>query len=179
MAKLAPVVAFSAVAVAFVLDGRWSLAAAGVAAVLTTVVSVLVFRVDKRRRADVAAVRARVAADYGAEHARYAAEHRAFTEHLVALLDAASSRIGLLRHRIDWLEGELASAKFTQERTIDKPNNELVRLSDNAGWTELWPDLADAPTVIDLVAWDARDEEELLTPRDNRETDDQDQRRTA
>jgi hypothetical protein len=184
VAKLAPVLAFSAVAVAFVLDGRWP-AAAVVAAVLTTVVSVLVFRVDRRRRADVAAARARLANDYATEHARYAGEHRAFTEHLVALLDAASSRIGLLRHRIDWLEGELAAAKFTQERTADKPGNELVRLADNSEWIELWPDLAEAPTVVDLIAWDARDEkppedeDELLTPRNDHGEDEQDERRTA
>jgi hypothetical protein len=179
VAKFAPVLAFSAVAVAFVLEGRWPVAAAAVAAVLTTVVSVLVFRVDRRRPTDVAAARARIAADYAAEHARYAGEHRAFTEHLVALLDAASSRIGLLRHRIDWLEGELASAKFAQERAVGKPGNELVRLADTAEWTELWPDLAEAPTVVDLIAWDARDDEELLTPRSDRTDDEQDQRRTA
>lgn len=185
VAKLAPVLAFSAVAVAFALDGRWPVVAAAVAAVLTTVVSVLVFRVDKRRRADVAAARARVAADYAAEHARYASEHRAFTEHLVALLDAASSRIGLLRHRVDWLESELASGKSSEERVPDKAGNELVRLADNAEWTELWPDLAEAPTVVDLIAWDTRDEdtgddeEELLTPRPDRAADEPGQRRTA
>ncbi|HEU4542033.1 MAG TPA: hypothetical protein VFR23_12975 [Jiangellaceae bacterium] len=179
MAKLAPVLAFSAVAIAVVFGGRWPVAAAAGAAVLTTVVSVLVFRVDRRRRTDVAAARARVAADYAAEHARYAGEHRAFTEHLVALLDAASSRIGLLRHRIDWLEGELASAKLTQERAAIKPGNELVRLADNAEWIELWPDFAEAPTVVDLVAWDGRDEEVLLTPRENRSEDSQEERRSA
>jgi hypothetical protein len=181
VAKLAPVVAVSAVAMAFVLDGRWPLVAAVLAAVLTTVVSVLVFRVDRRRRADVASVRSRVAADYAAEHARNAAEHRAFTEHLVGLLDAAASRIGLLRHRIDWLEGELAATKFTQERAAKKPGNELVRMADSAEWTELWPDLAEAPTVVDLIAWDTRvqEEEELLTPREDRGDDEQEERRSA
>lgn len=180
VAKLAPVLAFAAVAVALV-DGRWSLPAAAAAAVSTTVVSVLVFHVDRRRRADVAAARARVAADYAAEHARYAGEHRAFTEHLVALLDAASSRIGLLRHRVDWLEGELASAKFSEDHATGKPGADLVRLADNAEWTELWPDLAEAPTVVDLIAWDARadDDEELLTPRENRNDDEDEERRTA
>lgn len=178
-AKLAPVLAFSAVAVAFVLEGRWPVAAAAVAAALTTAVSVLVFRVDRRRRADVAAARARVAADYAAEHARYAGEHRAFTEHLVALLDAASSRIGLLRHRVDWLEGELASAKAAQERAAEKPGNELVRLADNAEWAELWPDLAEAPTVVDLIAWDSRNDDDLLIPHSERTEDDPGQRRTA
>ncbi len=188
VARLAPVVAFAAVGAAVVLGGLWSVAAAVVAALLTTVVSVLVFRVDRRRRAEVSAARARVAADYAAEHARYAGEHRAFTEHLVALLDAASSRIGLLRHRIDWLEGELAAAKLAHESTpATKPGAELVRASDNAEWTELWSDLADAPTVVDLVAWDARTEDdaraeeddELLTPRADREADEQAERRSA
>ena len=181
VAKLAPVLAFAAVAVAFLLDGRWSLVAAVAGAVSTTVVSVLVFRVDRRRRADVAAARARIAAGYAAEHARYAGEHRAFTEHLVALLDAASSRIGLLRHKVDWLESELASVKFSQDHATGKPGTDLVRLSDNAEWTEIWPDLADAPTVVDLIAWDARgdDDEDLLTPRDNRDDDEHEERRTA
>lgn len=180
-AKLAPVLAFAAVAAAYLLDGRWSLAAAAAAAGLTTVVSVLVFRVDRRRRADVAAARARISADYATVHARYVGEHRAFTEHLVALLDAASSRIGLLRHRVDWLEGELASVKSAQQLAGGKPSTDLVRLADNAEWTDLWPDLADAPTVVDLVAWDARADadEELLTPRDTRDDDEQEERRTA
>lgn len=147
--------------------------AAAMAALLTVLVSVLVFRIDKRRRVEVGAVRARVAADYAAEHARYAGEHRAFTAHLVALLDAASSRIGLLRHRVDWLESELAANRFTPPHHPE-PGTELARYADTTEWTELWPDLAEAPTVVDLVAWDERTRDELLEPGE-----DEPQQRTA
>jgi hypothetical protein len=146
--------------------------AAASGTLLTVVVSVLVFRVDRRRRIEVGAVRARVAADYAAEHARYVAEHRAFTAHLVALLDAASSRIGLLRHRVDWLEGELASARAAAQRA--EPGTELARFADTAEWTDLWPDLAEAPTVVDLVAWDEKSRDQPLEPGD-----DEQQQRTA
>lgn len=165
-AKLAAVVAVSVVVGAYLLGGRWPIPAAAVAAALTVVVAVLVFRVDRRRRVEVGAVRARVAADYAAEQSRYASEHRAFTAHLVSLLDSASSRIGLLRHRVEWLEGELAAARYTLARRPE-PSTELARYADTTEWTELWPDLAEAPTVVDLVAWDERTHDgPLLESRD-------------
>lgn len=173
MAKLAPVVAVSFVVGAYLLGGRWPMIAAAGAALLTALVSVLVFRIDRRRRVEVGAVRARVAADYAAEHSRYAGEHRAFTAHLVSLLDAASSRIGLLRHRIDWLEGELAANRMPPSRGAE-PGTELARFADTTEWAELWPDLAEAPTVVDLVAWDERARGELLDYGD-----DEPQQRTA
>ncbi len=161
VAKVAPAVAVSFVGVAFVLGGGWLAAAAVVAALGTVLVSVLVFKVDQRRRVEVGAARARVAADYAAEHSRYAAEHRAFTAHLVGLLDAASSRIGLLRHRVDRLESELAASRIPAP-TRPEPGTELAKYADTAEWSELWPDLAEAPTVVDLIAWDARVQEDLL-----------------
>lgn len=161
-------VAVSATVAAYLLGGLWPMLAAASGTLLTVVMSVLVFRVDRRRRLEVGAVRARVANDYAAEHARYVGEHRAFTAHLVSLLDAASSRIGLLRHRVDWLEGELAAARAAAAKRAE-PGTELARFADTSEWAELWPDLAEAPTVVDLVAWDERARDGLLESDDERE----------
>jgi hypothetical protein len=180
VAKLAPVVAVAFVGMAFGLGGGWLAAAAVVAALVTVLLSVLVFRVDHRRRIEVRAARARVAADYAAEHSRYAAEHRAFTAHLVGLLDAASSRIGLLRHRVDRLESELAASRILPP-SRPEPSAELARYADTAEWSDLWPDLAEAPTVVDLIAWDERMREDLLPqPRaDEGHEEDEPQQRSA
>lgn len=178
VAKLAPVLAAAVVATAFWLDGRWPLVAAGASALLTLLLTTLVFQVDRRRRLEVGAARARVAAAYSSEHERYAAEHRAFTEHLVGLLDAASSRIGLLRHRIDWLEGELTAMRRLSPPQPEQ-NTPMAQLPDASEWNELWPDLAEAPTVVDLIAWDERMQEELLTPRVDERDEDEPQQRSA
>jgi hypothetical protein len=52
-------------------------------------------------------------------------------------------------------------------------------LADNAEWAELWPDLAEAPTVVDLIAWDSRNDDDLLIAHSDRTEDDPGQRRTA
>lgn len=181
VAKVAPVVAVAVVVVALALGGGWLVAGAVVAALVTVLLSVLVFQVDRRRRVEVGAARARVAADYAAEHSRYAAEHRAFTAHLVGLLDAASSRIGLLRHRVDRLENDLAQSRILPPARPE-PSTELAKYADTNEWSELWPDLADAPTVVDLIAWDDRMQEDLLPQARvdyGHEEDDEPQQRSA
>ncbi|MFW5898959.1 MAG: hypothetical protein ACOCUN_00665 [Jiangellaceae bacterium] len=155
VARLAPVLAVVLVAAAVAFGGPWPLLAASGAAALSTLVAALVFRIDRRRRTEVAATRARIAADYGAEHARYASEHRAVVNYLSGLVDAASTRIGLLRHRIGLLERELNESRA---RTVSRPGPEAEPplLAHRPAAPELWPDHAEAPTVVDLVAWDER-----------------------
>lgn len=157
-----------------VLQGRWwPTAAAAGGAVLTVVLSALVLRMDRHRRVEVAATRAKIAADYAAEHARYSSDHRSFTEHLVELLETASNRIGILRRRVDRLESELAAMRSAPaERPAPAPG--LSGLASGGQLDELWPDLAEAPTVVDLVKWDARtaDDDDRLLP-DHVEEDDQ------
>jgi len=158
VAQLAPVLAVVLVAVAIMLGGPWPLLAAAAAAGLTALVAALVFKIDRRRRVEVAATRARIAADYGAEHARYASEHRAVLGYLVGVLEAASSRIGLLRHRISLLEDQLAEAR-AEAADRPEPGTELLRFAQRADESELWPDLGEAPTVVDLIAWDERSQQ--------------------
>lgn len=187
VARLAPVLAVALVAAAIALNGRWPVVAASSAAALTILVSAFVFRLDRRWRLELAAVRARLAADHAAEQARYATEHRSFTAHMSGMLDAALNRIGLLRYRVDWLESQLA-AERSAPANLPEPGVDLARFVDRSEWTELWPDLAEAPTVVDLVGWDERVRDELrssandddtLLPQPLDDTDEGPQQRTA
>jgi hypothetical protein len=110
-------------------------------------------------------VRASQAAAYAAEHQRYAEEHHSFTAHLVALLDAAAHRIGVQRSRLDSLEAEIAHLRSTWT-TPPTPSHELARIADGAEWSDLWPDLTEAPTVVDLLKWDERLHHGLLPETD-------------
>jgi hypothetical protein len=117
-----------------------------------------VLHLERRTRTAVAATRAKLAASHNVDMARYADEHRSFTEHLVGLLDTASVRVSVLRRRVDVLEREIATTRFLQ-RTRPVLAHELEAYSKKSvtkEWTELWPDLADAPTVVDFMAWDQR-----------------------
>ncbi len=161
VAVFAPVVAVGLSGAAFVLDGAWMSAAAAGGALLSLVLGSMMLRLDRRWRVEMATMRAHQAEKYAAEHERYAAEHRAFTSHMVGLLDAAADRISVQRSRLDSLEAEIAHLRSTW-RTPPAPSHELARLADGAGWTELWPDLAEAPTVVDLLKWDERIQHGLL-----------------
>lgn len=160
-----------------VVQGRWwSLVAAGAGALLTLLLSALVLRVDRLRRVEVAATRAKVAAEYAAEYTRYASDHRSVTNHLVELLETASNRIGILQRRVERLEGELAELRPAAPAAGATPAPGLASLSGEGEWEQLWPDLAEAPTVVDLVAWDSRAEEDALLPQ---ELGDDGEQRTA
>ena len=100
-------------------------------------------------------MRAEQSAAYNAEHARYAEQHRDFTDHMVGLLDVASERIDVMRTRLDTLEGEIRAARGARPGA-STPSTELAKFAEGAEWNDLWPDLADAPTVVNLVAWDER-----------------------
>lgn len=155
VAGFAPAVAIGTAVAAFVLDGAWMPAAAAAGALLCLLLGSLVLRLDRRRRIELATVRANQAAAYAAENERYSAEHRSFTAHMVGLLDAAADRIGVQRTRLGSLEAEIAHLRSTWT-TPPAPSHELVRLTDGAEWSDLWRDLAEAPTVVDLLKWDDR-----------------------
>jgi hypothetical protein len=126
------------------------------------VLGAFVLRLERRLRVEVATVRAEQAAEYSQAHARYSEEHREFTDHMVGLLDVASERIDVMRSKLDLLEAEIAAARSARPGA-STPSVELARLAEGAEWNDLWPDLAEAPTVVDLVAWDANNRD-LLEP---------------
>lgn len=153
LAVCAPALAVALAATAFVADGPWPrLAAAGGAAV-SAVMGWFIMRLERRMRVEVATVRAEQAAEYSEAHARYSEEHREFTDHMVGLLDVASERIDVMRGRLDLLEAEIAAARSARPGA-STPSNELARLAEGAEWNDLWPDLSDAPTVVDLIKWE-------------------------
>jgi hypothetical protein len=119
-------------------------------------------RLDRRWRVYYAKGRARQAARFAAEHEEYAAEHQSFTTHMLELLDAASDRIGVQRIMLDLLEADIAELRrghstATEPDPVAKgPGHVVDVLGEVPEWTELWPDTSEAPTVVDLVAWDER-----------------------
>jgi hypothetical protein len=165
VAWCAPVLAVGLSGAAFVLDGAWMSAAAAAGALLSLLLGSMVLRLDRRWRVELATVRASQAAAFAAEHQRYAEEHHSFTAHLVALLDAAAHRIGVQRSRLDSLEAEIAHLRSTWT-TPPTPSHELARIADGAEWSDLWPDLTEAPTVVDLLKWDERLHHGLLPETD-------------
>jgi hypothetical protein len=161
LAVTAPVVTIALTATAYELQGRWWWVAAGAGAGLTLFLSAAILRLDRRWRIHYAAGRAAQAAAFAAEHERYSDEHRSFVAHLAELLDTASERIAIQRMTLDLLQSEIAAlrstAPVTEPEAVAKgPGHVVDVLGDVPEWTELWPDASDAPTVVDLVAWDER-----------------------
>ncbi len=119
-------------------------------------------RLDRRWRVHYAAGRARLAARFAAEHEQYAAEHQSFTTHMLQLLDAASDRIGVQRIMLDLLQADIAKLRSERPTATEPdhvakgPGHVVDVLGEVPEWTELWPDACEAPTVVDLVAWDER-----------------------
>lgn len=157
-AYAAPVLVLAAAIPAATMRGWWLISGLAGAVLISGLLGALVLHLERRTRTAVAATRAKLAASHNADLARYAAEHRSFTDHMVGLLDAASVRLSVLRRRVDGLEREIATTRFLQ-RTRPVLAHELDAYSTKAvtkEWTELWPDLSEAPTVVDFVAWDQR-----------------------
>lgn len=182
-AYAAPVLMLAAAIPAATMQGWWLIGGLAGAVLISGLLGALVLHLERRTRTAVAATRAKLAASHNADLARYAAEHRSFTEHMVGLLDAASVRVSVLRRRVDGLEREIATTRFLQ-RTRPVLAHELEAYSTKSAtleWNELWPDLSEAPTVVDFMARDQRsgaedtDDRPLLgedtTPADNREDD--------
>lgn len=179
VAACAPVVALALAGAAFVLEGRWLPAASAVGASLSLLLGVMVLRLDRRWRLEVTMVRAAQAAKYSSEHERYSAEHRSFTAHMIGLLDAASDRISIQLRRIAVLEAEVTGLRVAR-LVAPSPTPALATFVDGPEWTELWPDLADAPTVVDLLKWDERMQQHgLLSEVGDDDRDDDRDERTA
>ncbi|MGH8828867.1 MAG: hypothetical protein ACRDVZ_14960 [Jiangellaceae bacterium] len=170
LAVLAPVLALSFAVAAFALEGPWPRLAAAAGALTSAGLGALALRLERRLRVEVAKARAEEAADYSVVHARYSDEHREFTDHMVGLLDVASERIDALRARLDSLEAEISQARSARPGAYT-PSTELARLSQGADWNDLWPDLSEAPTVVDLIIWDDKNRE--LGPDAERPGDEQ------
>ena len=177
VAAVAPLAAVALAGAAFVFEDQWLPAAAAAAgAVLSLVLAAMLLRLDRRWRLEVATARAAQAAEYAAEHERYSSEHRSFTSHMIGLLDAASVHLGVQRRRIEALEAEVSGLRVAARPAPADPSPALATLTEGPEWNELWPDLADAPTVVDLLMWDQRMQRGLL-PGDD--VDDQRDERTA
>jgi hypothetical protein len=153
LAVVAPVLALALAVVAFVADGPWPRLAAAVGAVVSALLGGFVMRLERRLRVEVAMVRAEQAAEYSVVHARYSEEHRQFTGHMVGLLDVASERIDVMRAKLDLLEAEITAARSARPGA-STPSTQLARLAEGAEWNDLWPDLSEAPTVVDLIKWE-------------------------
>jgi hypothetical protein len=162
LAVAAPAAAVVMTGAAYALQGRWWWVAAGSGAGLSLLLGSAILRLDRRWRVAYAAGRAAHAAAFAAEYERYTSEHRSFAAHMIELLDAASDRIGIQRMTLDLLEAQIAKLRGSrppaaeQVQASKKPGQEVVLLGDIPAWNELWPDVSDAPTVVDLVAWDER-----------------------
>lgn len=157
-AYTAPFLVLGAAIPAATMQGWWLIGGMIGAVLVSILLAVLVLVLERRTRTTVATTRAKLATAHNADLARYAAEHRSFTEHMVGLLDAASVRMSVLRRRVDVLEREIATTRFLQ-RTRPVLARELEAYSKKSvtkEWTELWPDLTEASTVVDFVAWDQR-----------------------
>jgi hypothetical protein len=155
LAVLAPSFAVALAVVAIVVAGPWPRFAAAAGAAVSVALGFAVLHLQRRRRVDVATMRAEQAAEYAVVHSRYSDEHRDFTDHMVGLLDLASERIDIMRGRLDTLEAEVTHARGARPGA-STPSVDLARLASGAEWNDLWPDLSEAPTVVDLVAWDDR-----------------------
>ncbi|MBB5786695.1 hypothetical protein [Jiangella mangrovi] len=160
LAVAAPVTAIGLTAAALVLEGPWPRIAAAAGAVAAAVLGAFVLRLERKLRVEVASVRAEQAAEYSEAHARYSEEHREFTDHMVGLLDVASERIDVMRGKLDLLEAEIAAARSARPGA-STPSVELARLAEGAEWNDLWPDLSEAPTVVDLIKWEDKNTELL------------------
>ncbi|WP_129669726.1 hypothetical protein [Phytoactinopolyspora endophytica] len=177
LAVVTPVLAAALAAVALVVGGAWPMIAAVAGGVVSVVLGVLVFRLERQLRVEVATVRADQAAEYSEVHARYSDEHRQFTDHMVGLLDVAGERIDSIRKQANELEVELTYSRNARQGA-STPSDQLARRAE-AEWNDLWPDLSDAPTVVDLVAWEDKNRDLLPEASDNSVAYDPPEERTA
>lgn len=154
VAGSAPLVALALAGAAVRFEGLWLPVASAAGALLSLLLGAMMLRLDRRGRLELAAARVAWAADYAAERDRRAAEHRSFTSHMIGLLDAAYDRINVQRGRIVALEADVTGLRVA--RLAAPSPAPAVATFDGPEWNDLWPDLADAPTVVDLLKWDER-----------------------
>jgi hypothetical protein len=160
LAVAAPTAAIAMTGAAYELQGRWWWAAAAAGAGVSLLLGAAIVRLDRRWRVLFAADRAARSAAFAAEFERHTEEHKSFAAHMVELLDAASDRIGVQRMTLNLLEAQIAELRTAQQAATDQvakgPHHVVDLLGDVPDWTELWPETSDAPTVVDLVAWEER-----------------------
>lgn len=140
-------------AVLAAITANWAVAAVALltGAVASVLLGVLLVRTERRLRLDVAATRIQEARVYTQLHRRSVDEHQKFSGHMSGLLDIATQRIETMRQRLEQLEAEIGRAR---KAGASRPSAELAMLGEGREWNELWPDLGEAPTVVDLVIWD-------------------------
>lgn len=113
--------------------------------------------------------RADLAADLAARQAAWAAERAAAVERLASLVESQAvlianqaTRVSELEARVTALDAAAAAALTVDAAEPAEPASSAepaesassARPAVAAEWTELWPDLGDAPTVVDLLAWE-------------------------
>jgi hypothetical protein len=131
--------------------------------VLLVVLAVVVVFSRSTRQAYrlLAAERAELASGYAALAAERLLEHTAMLEQFAALLRDQADEIESLRGRAS-SEADLPGvavlfgAKTDDDSTSDGALVAVAKSRRGHDETdEMWPDLAEAPTVVDLMAWDA------------------------
>jgi hypothetical protein len=124
--------------------------------VLLVVFAVVVVFSRSMRQAHrlLAAERAELASSYAALAADRSLEHTAMLEQFATLLREQADEIESLRGR-----GADGAAALPGVAVLFGENSEAasadVTSRRAAEADEMWPDLAEAPTVVDLMAWDA------------------------
>jgi chromosome segregation ATPase len=93
--------------------------------------SVLVVAVERRRRIEVARVRAQQAAAYNKLHAAHSAEHVEFVRHLQDLLDERDNAVAALRTWLSETREELARLRDTVGRA-EEAKDQAERRADVA-----------------------------------------------
>jgi hypothetical protein len=116
---VAPVAVVGFLLAALALGGVWPLVAALGAAGICLLLSVLVVSVERRRRIEVARVKAQQAAAYNKLHASHSAEHVEFVQHLGGLLDERDNTVAALRTWLSETREELARLRDAVVRADD------------------------------------------------------------
>lgn len=147
--RTAAVAAFGAAAAlalaGLVLDSAGGLrVAVATGAVLVGLLAAALLRSERALPAAVGAARARQATGFTAAQQRLLADQRRVVEHLGRRLADTERRAAAL-----------AATVTTLQAQATEPSDTLaVRPTSQLALADLWPDLAEAPTVVDLLGWD-------------------------
>jgi hypothetical protein len=148
VAVACPLAAFGLTLAAAALGGAWPRLAALAAAAGCLLLSVLLVRVDRQRRVDVAHVRAEQAAAYRTLHEERAAEHLEFTGHMVSIINERESVIAALRGRLDEVLKDLTRAREAVARAEAR-----VRQAEDARRTAEYLTAEAEARLEEMVSW--------------------------